>query len=215
MYLIIGILIILFVYSSTRRKNLENQVELFKKLLYREKNPEKYIEEIDKILLRFQSKGERTINYIQKTTGLLYAGRFEEAIEILSENVEKIPPNWQVIYYHNLILCLYFAGHIEKANETAAKAKEILDIYGKKDYNKLTVKLIYAISNFYNENYEECKEFFLDLINITNNEFRTAFGYYFTGEILKAEHREQEAEGYFNKAAEYGKGSFVERIRKE
>ncbi|WP_313370212.1 hypothetical protein, partial [Sedimentibacter sp.] len=104
MYIILGILIVLFIYSANRRKNLEKQVELFNKLLYKEKSPEKYIDEIDKLLLKIQSDREVTINYIQKTTGLLYVGKFAEAIDILVNKVKKIPSNWQVIYYHNLVL---------------------------------------------------------------------------------------------------------------
>ncbi len=202
----------MFIYSSMRRKNLEKQVELFNKLLYKDKSPEKYIEEIDKLLLKIQSDKETTINYIQKTTGLLYAGKFAEAIDILNNKVKKIPPNWQVIYYHNLLLSMYFGGETEKANEVMAQARETLNLYSKKDYNKVTTNLTYAISDFYNNKYEECKEFFKDLIEISKNDYRVAFGYYFLSKILDYENKNDEAEEYLEKAKVYGQGSFIENL---
>lgn len=210
MYIIAGILIVLFIYSTNRRKKLEKQVELFNKLLYKEKSPEKYIDEVDKLLLKVQSDRETTINYIQKTTGLLYAGRFDEAIDILNNNVKKIPSNWQVVYYHNLLLSMYFNGEIEKARQVMEQARETLDLYSKKDYNKVTIQLTYAVADFYNGNFEECKDFFKDLINISKNEYRVAFGYYFTGKILELESEHDKAEEYLKKAKTYGQGSFME-----
>lgn len=212
MYLVLGILILMFAYSSMRRKNLEKQVELFNKLLYKEKSPEKYIDEIDKLLLKIQSEKETNINYIQKTTGLLYAGQFNEAIDILNNKVKKIPPNWQVIYYHNLLLSMYFNKDIEQATQVMSQARETLDLYSKKDYNKVTIQLIYAVSDFYNNNFSECKEFFKDLIEITKNDYRVAFGCYFTGKILEVENKYEEAEEYFEKAKVYGQGSFMEHL---
>ncbi|WP_313163128.1 hypothetical protein [Sedimentibacter sp.] len=210
MYIIAGILIVLFIYSTNRRKKLEKQVELFNKLLYKEKSPEKYIDEVDKLLLKVQSDRETTINYIQKTTGLLYAGRFDEAIDILNNNVKKIPSNWQVVYYHNLLLSMYFNGEIEKARQVMEQARETLDLYSKKDYNKVTIQLTYAVADFYNGNFEECKDFFKDLIDISKNEYRVAFGYYFTGKILELENEHDKAEEYLKKAKTYGQGSFME-----
>lgn len=202
----------MFAYSSMRRKNLEKQVELFNKLLYKEKSPEKYIDEIDKLLLKIQSEKETNINYIQKTTGLLYAGKFNEAIDILNNKVKKIPPNWQVIYYHNLLLSMYFNKDIEQATQLMSQVRETLDLYSKKDYNKVTIQLIYAVSDFYNNNFSECKEFFKDLIEITKNDYRVAFGCYFTGKILEVENKYEEAEEYFEKAKVYGQGSFMEHL---
>lgn len=210
MYLILAILIVLYVYSRMRRKKLEKQVELFNKLLYKEKSPEKYIDEVDKLLLKVQSERETTINYIQKTTGLLYAGRFDEAVDILNNKVKKIPSNWQVVYYHNLLLSMYFNGDIEKANEAMEQAREILELYGKKDYNSVTIKLTYAVSDFYNGNFSGCKDFFMDLIEISKNNYRVAFGCYFMGKILESENKPDEANEYFEKARSYGQGSFME-----
>jgi tetratricopeptide (TPR) repeat protein len=160
-----------FIYMMSRRKKLENQVELFNKLLYVEKSPQKYIAEVDKLLLKFQTENERNINYIQKTTGLLYAGRFDEAVSILNEKVKKIPPNWQAVYYHNMLLSLYFRGDTEKANEILKEVKSTIDSYYKKDYNKVTIELIYAVSDYYNNRISECKEFFKLLPEITKNKY--------------------------------------------
>lgn len=212
MYIIFVIFAVYFIYAISRRKNLEKQVELFNKLLYVEKSPEKYIAEIDKLLLKFQSENEKNINYIQKTTGLLYAGRFEEALTILNEKVKKIPPNWQVVYYHNMLLSLYFKGDTEKANEVLKEVKSIIDSYYKKDYNKVTIELIYAISDYYNNKISECKEFFNLLPEVTKNDYRIAMGYYFSGKILEIEGKTEDSEDYIEKAKTYGHGSFIEYL---
>jgi len=212
MYYIFIILAAYFIYTIYRRKTLLKQVELFNKLLYLEKSPEKYIAEVDKLLLKIQSKNEKNINYIQKTTGLLYAGKFDEALNILNEKVKKIPPNWQAVYYHNMMLSLYFKGDTEKADKILEDAKSVMDYYYKKDYNKVTVELIYAISDFYNDRISSCKEFFNLLIGITENDFRKSFGYYFSGKILEMEGHIEESKNYFEKAKYYGKGSFMESM---
>lgn len=201
-----------FLYSITRRRKLEKQVELFNRLLYIEKSPEKYIAEIDKLLLKIQSEKETNINYIQKTTGLMYSGEFDEAIKILIENVKKIPPNWQIVYYHNLLLSMYFNKETERANELLAEVNDTLEIYSKKDYNKVTIQLIYAVSDFYNENIPNCKEFFNNLINVAKNDYRVAMGYYFAGKILEQEDKIEDAEDYIEKARTYGHGSFIEEF---
>lgn len=212
MYLVLIFFAVLFIYTIIRRKNLEKQVELFNRLLYLEKSPEKYIAEVEKLLLKIQSEKEKNINYIQKTTGLLYAGRFDEAVSILTDKVSKIPPNWQVVYYHNMLLSLYFKGDIEKANEILKEVKSTIDLYYKKDYNKVTIELIYAISDYYNNKISECKDFFNMLTEVARNDYRIAIGYYFAGKILEMEGKTEDCEDYLEKARTYGHGSFIENL---
>lgn len=211
-YAVIIFLVIYFAYLAARRKKLEKQVELFNRLLYVEKSPQKYIDEVDKLILKYQSEKEKHINYIQKTTGLLYAGRFDQALRILNEDVKKIPPNWQVIFYHNMLLSLYFKGDIDKANKILDEVKATLDFHYKKDYNKVTIELIYAISQYYNDRIDECKDFFNMLIDVTHNEYRIAMGYYFSGKILENEGKIEEGQDYLEKAKEFGQGSFIEYL---
>lgn len=210
-----GILIFLgavFIYTMRRRNNLEKQVELFNRLLYIEKSPERYILEVEKLLGKVQSEKERNINLIQKTTGLFYLGKFDDAIEILVEEITKIPPNWQSIYYHNLLLSLYFNNDTERANSTLNEVKSTLDMYYKKDYNKITIELIYAIADFFNGDTDKHKEFFNNLSAVSKNEYRVALGYYFMSQISEFEHKHEDAEEYLEKARMYGHGSFIEKL---
>lgn len=212
MYYILIILAVVFIYTTKRRKTLEKQVELFNRLLYIEKSPEKYIDEVDKLLLKISSEKERNINLIQKTTGLFYLGEFDEAIRILTEDVSKIPPNWQAIYYHNLILSLYFNNDSERADNILNEVKSTLDMYYKRDFNKIAIELIYAVSDFYNGNLSNCKEFFINLIEVARNDYRIAMGYYFTGKINELEEKLEDAEDMLEKARNYGHGSFIEKL---
>lgn len=212
MYLILVVLAIVFAYTIRRKSILEKQVNLFKRLLYIEKNPEKYIAEVDNLLMRMQSEKEKNINLIQKTTGLFYSGEFSEAIDILTEQVTKIPPNWQVIYYHNLLLSMYFNGSIEKANEVLDDVRATIDKYYSRDYNKVTIELIYAVSDFYNGNISKCREFFNNLIEAAGNDYRISIGYYFKSKILEMQNKLEDAEDSMEEARNYGHGSFIEKL---
>lgn len=212
MFYILIIFAVAYIYTKRRRYTLEKQVELFNRLLYIEKTPEKYIEEVDKLLLRISSEKEKNINLIQKTTGLFYLGEFDESIKILTENVSKIPPNWQAIYYHNLLLSLYFNNDTEKANNILNDVKGTLDLYHKRDYNKVTIELIYAVSDFYNDNFSNCKEFFINLVDVARNDYRIALGYYFTSKINGLQDKHEDEEELLEKARTYGHGSFIEKL---
>lgn len=212
MYGILIILAAVFIYTIRRRSSLEKQVELFNRLLYIEKSPEKYIAEVDKLLLKIQSEKERNINLIQKTTGLFYLGEFDEAVRTLTEDVTKIPPNWQSIFYHNLLLSLYFNNDTERANNILNEVRSTLDMYYKKDYNKITIELIYAVSEFFNGNVYDHKEFFNDLAAVSKNDYRVALGYYFTSKINEFEEKHVDAEDNLEKARTYGHGSFIENL---
>lgn len=212
MFYILIIFAVVYIYTKRRRYTLEKQVELFNRLLYIEKTPEKYIDEVDKLLFRISSEKEKNINLIQKTTGLFYLGEFDKAIKILTEDVSKIPPNWQAIYYHNLLLSLYFKNDAEKADNILNDVKGTLELYHKRDYNKVTIELIYAVSDFYKGNYSKCKEFFINLIDVARNDYRIAMGYYFTSKINELEKKHEDAEEMLEKARTYGHGSFIEKL---
>lgn len=212
MTIVLIIIVAFILYFVFNRNSLVKQVNTLNQLLYIEKSPEKYILEVDKLIKKLQSERERNINLIQKTTGLLYGGRFEEAITILTDDIKKIPPNWQHIYYHNLILSLFFNGEIERANEVIIEAKAVLEEYAKRESNKTAIEFIYAISDYYNGNGISRKEFFHDLSQTGRNDYRIAFGYYFLGKIYELENNEDECEENLEKAKLYGKGSFIEEL---
>lgn len=199
-------------YMVFTRNSLVNQSKKLNQLLYIEKSPEKYIAEVDKLIKKFQSARERNINLIQKTTGLLYAGRFEESIKILFDDIDKIPPNWQHVYYHNLIASLFFNGETKRANEVLLEAKDVLDDYAKIDANKTAIEFLYAMSDFYKGNGMERKEFFENLSEMGRNDYRIALGYYFLGKINELENNIDESEENLEQSKIYGKGSFIEEL---
>jgi tetratricopeptide (TPR) repeat protein len=215
MDLIIIVVVAFILYGFFKRRTLLKQVNVFNQLLYIEKSPEKYIDEVDKLLRKMTTEKEKHINLIQKTTGLLYAGRFNESIQILTDEVKKIPPNWQHVYYHNLILSHFFNGEIDKGNEILEEATDVLNEYAKRDSNKKAIEFIYAIADFYNGKGESRIEFFKDLTEIGRNEYRIAFGYYFLGKIYEQESKCEESVAYLEKARYYGKGSFLEQFSRD
>lgn len=215
MDIIIIVVVAYILYGVLKRRNLLKQVDLFNRLLYIEKNPEKYIEEIDRLLRKITTEKEKHINLIQKTTGLLYAGRFNESIKILTDEIKKIPPNWQHVYYHNLIISYFFNGEIDKGNEVLKTAGDVLNEYAKRDSNKKAIEFIYAIADFYNGKGNDRKDFFAELTKSGRNEYRIAFGYYFLGEIYKLENNDEDSNINLEKARFYGKGSFIEKFSRD
>lgn len=209
-YYFIIFIVVLILYAIIRRNILLRQVALFNRLLYEEKNPEGYIDEVNKLLKKTQPEREKNINLIQKTTGLFYLGKFEEAIKILTEDIKKIPPNWHHIYYNNLILCLYLNGEIERANKVLEECKEIFEIYENMEYKKLIKEMLFSISDFYNGKGSKSKLFFEKIAKEGKNDYKVAIGYYFLSKINEAEGDYELAEENMEKARFYGQGSFME-----
>lgn len=212
MYLFIIFIIVPIAYIAIRRRILIKESELLNTLLYVEKNPQKYIDEVDMLIMYIQPEKERNINLIQKSTGLFYKGEFDEVIKILQEHIKKIPPNWQHIYYHNLILSLYFKNENEKAKETLKIADESLSTAAKLSFNKLYIESIYAFSEVFENNGSSRRIFLEDLAENGKNDYRKALGYYFLSKIDSDETKKIEN---LEKAKLYGKGSFIERINDE
>lgn len=206
------IIIVIILYFAYKRNVLYKQAEFFNKLLYIDKNPERYVDETDELLLKIQSERERNINLIQKSTGLFYSGMFDEAINILEQKVEKIPSNWQALYYHNLILSLFFSGRTDRANDVLNEAKEAIDIYLKKNVNKTSVEFIYAVYDFFNGRGKDRDEYFVNITKSKANDYRIALSHYFLSKIYEEEQRIDESEEYMDKARIFGQGSFIEHL---
>ncbi|MGD9568939.1 MAG: hypothetical protein AB7V48_11565 [Sedimentibacter sp.] len=206
------ILVIILIFIVYKIKNQIKEVNYLNDILYIKKEPEKYIEAMDKILAAKQTEKNAGINIIQKTTGMIYAGRFDEVIEIL-EKFKNVPKNWLPIYYQNLILALYFKKDKHKANETFKNAKPIFEQFRKNQYYKEFIDIVYSVSDFYNN--RGSKKYFSELAEAGANDYRKSFGYYFLGMINKNEKNFEASEENLKKAMELGKNSFIEKFSME
>lgn len=206
----IVVLVIFFVFIKIKQQLKE--ANYLNDILYNKKEPNKFVEEMDRILSKNQTEKNKVINTIQKTTGLLYAGKFNEVVEIL-DSINNAPKNWLPIYYQNLVLSLYFKKDKNRANDVFKRSKPIFEEYKKNQYYKDFIEIVYSVSDFYNG--KGSKGFYYDLSETGENDYRKALGYYFLGMINKKEKQTEEMEKSFNKAIEYGKGSFIEKFAKE
>lgn len=205
--IIVLILLIVFVFIKVQKQIKE--VNFLNNILYEQKEPEKYIEEMDKILSKKQTEKSKTINTIQKTTGMLYAGRFDEVVEIL-EKFHDIPKNWLPIYYQNLVLSLYFKKDRNKANEVFKAAKPSFEEFKNNQYYKEFIDIVYSVSDFYNG--KGSRKYYSVLSQTGANDYRKSFGYYFLGMIDKKDKNMEEAENNLKNAMKLGRGSFIERF---
>lgn len=206
--IIFMILFLLAVFFKS--KTQIDQVNKLNNLLFIKKDPGSYVKALDRILERKQNRKNLVINVLQKTTGLFYMGKFDEVINILTDEIGNVPKNWEPIYHQNLILSLYFKGETKEAEENLNKAKELFEEFLKNSYYKEMIDIVYAVSDYYKG--IETKEFFMDLSENGANDYRKSMGYYFLGLIFKSENNKAESTAQFNLAAEYGKGSFIEEL---
>ncbi|WMJ76416.1 MULTISPECIES: hypothetical protein [unclassified Sedimentibacter] len=205
--MVVTVLLLVFVFVKIKKQIKE--VNYLNDILYARKEPEKYIEEMNNILLKKQTEKNIVINTIQKTTGLLYAGRFDEVINEL-EKFNNAPKNWLPIYYQNMVLAYYFKKDKNKANEKFKEAKPIFEEFRKNEYYKEFIDIVYSVSEFYNG--KASKKYFTHLAETGANDYRKSFGYYFLGMIEKKEKNLEDSDENFKKAMEYGKGSFIEKF---
>lgn len=203
------VLVLVLIFMFYKMKKQISQVNHLNDILYIKKMPHMYVTEMDKILAGKQTEKNKVINTIQKTTGMLYAGRFEELIDIL-EHLDDVPKNWMPIYYQNLVLALYFSKDKNKANEELKKAKTVFEEFRNNQYYRELIDIVYVVSDFYNG--KNTKKNYAQLAETGANDYRKSFGYYFLGMINKKENNSEEANENLKKAMECGRGSFVERL---
>jgi len=206
-FIILAVVLIAIMFYKIKRQ--VSEINHLNDLLYIKKQPNSYVAEMDRILSSKQTEKNTVINTIQRTTGLLYAGRFDEVIEDLGR-YKSAPKNWLPVYYQNLILALYFKKDKNKANEELKNARAIFEEFKKNEYYKEFIDIVYSVSDFYNG--KGSKSYYSELSDNGANDYRKALGYYFLGMMNKREKNLEEAEANFSKAAELGRGSFIEEF---
>ncbi|MFA9424330.1 MAG: hypothetical protein ACERLG_12180, partial [Sedimentibacter sp.] len=76
MEFVVLFMVVFLLMIFLKMKSQVDGINVLNKLLYIEKQPEKYIQRINKVISKKQTPKNLIINTIQKTTGLFYAGRF-------------------------------------------------------------------------------------------------------------------------------------------
>ena len=209
---ILGFFVIRFFYKN---RSLTKLVDRLNTILYTDRNPEEYIKECDKLIAKTYNKRERDINLLQKSTGLFYAGRFDEVKKVLLEEMSKIPVNGQHLYYQALVFSMLFGGNVEEGHKVLDDAREILQSYKRTEGNAKGLEFIFAVDDLYRGKYEERKEFFLDQCENGRNYYRKAMANYCMALICKNENNFDEMNKYLELAKELGKNSFVEKLATE
>lgn len=213
--IIVVLLAFLLTRSILRYKKLLKQVDYLNNILYRDQQPNKYVEELDKIIAKSSNSRDKDINLLQKATGLMYAGQFEEVEDIINNQISKIPVNGHHLYYQDLILSMIFNGEIEEAHKKLEDVKEILDASSKKSRSTDVVEFIYAVDDIFQEHYSEREEYFKEQCENARNCYKRAISYYCLAKISKNRNNMDEMRSYLEQAEEIGKNSFVEKIAKE
>lgn len=210
----IVIILVIFLVARFFYKNwsLTRLVNRLNTILYTDRNPEEYIKECDKLLGKTRNKRERDINLLQKSTGLFYAGRFDEVKQVLLKEMDKIPVNGQHLYYQALVLSMFFGGEIEEGHKIFEDSRGVLESYKRTEGNAKGLEFIFAVDDLYQGKYEERKEFFIEQCENGRNYYRKAMANYCAALIYKNEKNLNEMNKHLQLAKELGQNSFVEKL---
>ena len=152
----IVIVIVWLVVKMVRMVRLSKVVAGPTGLLYEEKNPKAYVEEMEKILENVNQREQKDLIRINISTGLLYNGDYEEAIEL----VDKIAINGQpvvnqVLCFANKALASYLDEKYEQGNTIVKEQRELFKKYEKAAGISNNLVVVYTAEKLAEGNYEQ------------------------------------------------------------
>ena len=107
----IVIVIIWLIVKMVRMVRLSKVVAGPTSLLYEEKDPKAYAEEMEKILENVNQREQKDLIRINISTGLLYNGDYEEAINLIDQiAINGLPVVNQFLCFANKALASYLDG---------------------------------------------------------------------------------------------------------
>jgi len=217
---IIALLVAWVVFTYLRYKKLSKDVNALSKLLYADKNPQAYIDKCQELVNKTNpKKRDYDINLLQRSTGEMFAGEFQEAINTLENDMKKIPMNGQHLYYQNLLFSYFFDGQIERGHAQFLEGKESLEHYKKTPANADGIEFIFAIDEVYSaKNTDEFKdvfdsrtEFFEEQSENGRNPYRQALASYILVMMYEKLGETEKLKKHLDICVSEGKNSFMEK----
>lgn len=217
---IIVLLVAWVIFTYLRYKKLSKDVNVLNKLLYADKNPQAYIDKCQELVNKTNpKKRDYDINLLQRSTGEMFAGKFQDAINTLENDMKKIPMNGQHLFYQNLLFSYFFDGQIEKGHEQFLEGKESLEHYKKTPANADGIEFIFATDEVYNaKNKEEYKDVFENRLDFFENQsengrnpYRQALASYILVMMYEKLGENDKLRKHLDVCVSEGKNSFMEK----
>lgn len=152
----IVIIIIWLIVKMVRMVRLSKVVAGPTGILYEEKNPKAYVVEMERILENVSQREQKDLIRINISTGLLYNGDYQEAINLIDQiAINGQPVVNQVLCFANKALASYLDGKYEQGNAIVREQRDLFKKYEKASgiFNNLVV--VYTAEKLVEENYEQ------------------------------------------------------------
>lgn len=207
------VLIIILYYKSYKPRLRSRYIN---NLLIKNGDPDLFLYELEKEISKAKTLEYKRMLLVNKTSGLVFKGRWREAVNLLNEVNDRFTYEiYTVVYYINYISALFYMGRTDEAITMYSDNKELFERYDKYKSNRSiheSVKELKGMVSFYNNNLKESREMFQEIINSTKNNNRLASCYYFLGMICQKESNIEECKDYFKKAKLLAKNSFISKV---
>lgn len=130
-------------------------------LLYEEKRPDLYIEEMDKISAKVHSKQQKDLIRINVAAARIYNGEFQNALDTLEQvALPGQPVVHQLLVHANRVMAYYLLDQKKEAVEVVEKNRNVLKRY-ENTSSGLTnnIMVTYAIEHLAKREYEQALEY--------------------------------------------------------
>lgn len=171
---------------------------------------ERFIEATDKEIKFAFGRHWRRFYQINKTAGLYYLGRFEEAIALLDTiEYKKLQKIYRCLYVNNRLANLLGLERIEEAEELIRANEELIksSTHNRKFYFALQANL--GIFKYLKGEREVGRYLLEESIKEHKSKLGLAVAHYYLGRIDQDEGKDTEADAHFQKSKEFGKGIYI------
>ena len=152
----IVIVIIWLIIKMVRMVRLSKVVAGPTSLLYEEKDPKAYAEEMVKIIENVNQREQKDLIRINISTGLLYNGDYEEAINLIDQiAINGQPVVNQVLCFANKALASYLDGKYEQGNAIVKEQQELFKKYENVAGISNNLVVVYTAEKLAEGNYEQ------------------------------------------------------------
>jgi tetratricopeptide (TPR) repeat protein len=181
-------------------------------LLY-EGHPDDFLREIDQdIRVHGPTSRLGRALVINKSAGLCYLGRFEEAADLLgSLDVRWLPGTFQSLHRNNYLMVLLHLQRWDDARRLVEQNPRLLSPTTRAQTVNTAMRGTLAIYDLFCGDRERGKRVLGELIKMPDHDHMRAFRLYYLGLALLQEGQYEEAYGHFRLAASLAPYSFLPR----
>lgn len=177
--------------------------------LLRDDRPDDFLREIDQDIAQARPR-LRAMLEVNKSAGLCYVGRFEEALELLQgADMGRMPRQVRVLHANNLLMTLLHLNRLDEARRWHAQNQVLIESEVRHTELRSAVRGTLAIYEMLCGNRSKGEAELSELVKDSAPDYLRASRLYFLGRAQLEQGRRQEAEDCLRLAATLVPNSFV------